>query len=524
MMLTNQRLHPIPCPSKYNMKWSKDSMHQAGGWVGGGLLAASGRADPSAIGNDGCGTEPRESLASAPISGLISKPELRRALSASSQCLSSVRLSGLCDDVHRRVRRNRPCKTLLLLDVCPQDALVMSAESVRASSRWATRSIPLVLAVSIGYATYVTAARVCADYLINDRRDTGPAIAILVLYFLLLLLMIAAYLRTVHMINTDIPVVPLGPLALERKANEKRHSDNHRSDGDLEGRPYYAAPDPNPDSPGLEQFYTKDVFVCENDGRPKWCSECCNWKPDRAHHSSEINRCVMRMDHYCPWVGGMIGENSFKFFTQFTMYTFCFCGVVLGAAGSTLKREVYDGASADPHLIAILAIAGFYGLFTFLMTVTSWRYIATNMTNVDMLGARRKVYQLAVRIPRGSGATEKYHTVTYPLPNPTQMPNGQPDAGRDALANRTFAILKTDPGENPWDLGVWENWKEIMGPNVLDWFLPIRRSPCTNHDNHESFYRMGSLLNKVRAEYGIDALPEDETGRMELRDLGGNRS
>lgn len=113
------------------------------------------------------------------------------------------------------------------------------------------------------------------------------------------------------MINTDVPLVPLGPKAIERRAREKEKKQGAQGsrDGDLEGQPYNVVPELDPDSPGLEQFYTREAFVCENDGRPKWCSECCNWKPDRAHHSSEIGRCVIRMDHYCPWVGGMIGEN-----------------------------------------------------------------------------------------------------------------------------------------------------------------------------------------------------------------------
>ncbi|KAK9802139.1 putative Palmitoyltransferase [Seiridium cardinale] len=415
-----------------------------------------------------------------------------------------------------------------------------AAESVRASSRWATRSIPIVLAAAVGYATYVTVYVVCARFWIDTRQRAGPAIAILVLYFLTLMLMVATYLRTIHMINTDIPLVPLGPLAIERRAIEKenKHKGQGSRDGDLESQPYYVAPDPNPDSPGLEQFYTKEAFVCENDGRPKWCSECCNWKPDRAHHSSEINRCVIRMDHYCPWVGGMIGENSFKFFTQFTMYTFCYCGVVLGAAGSALRREIAAGVMADAHLIAILAIAGFFGLFTFMMTVTSWRYIATNMTNVDMLGARKKVYQLAVRIPRGRDAADKYHTITFPLPEhgenhhrPTngRLVNGEAShnasgglvnhAERDALATRTFAILKTDPGENPWDLGFWNNWQEVMGANPIDWFLPIRKSPCTNHDSHESYYRMDKMLRSIKERYGIEEISADETTRIELREV-----
>lgn len=59
----------------------------------------------------------------------------------------------------------------------------------------------------------------------------------------------------------------------------------------------------------LESFYTRDVFTCRSDGLPIWCSDCQNWKPERAHHSGEIKRCVMKMDHYCPWAGGMIGET-----------------------------------------------------------------------------------------------------------------------------------------------------------------------------------------------------------------------
>jgi palmitoyltransferase len=62
-----------------------------------------------------------------------------------------------------------------------------------------------------------------------------------------------------------------------------------------------AGRDGDADSPGLEQFYTRDVFVCEHDGRPKYCSECQCWKPDRAHHCSAVGRCVLKMDHFCPW-------------------------------------------------------------------------------------------------------------------------------------------------------------------------------------------------------------------------------
>lgn len=55
------------------------------------------------------------------------------------------------------------------------------------------------------------------------------------------------------------------------------------------------------DMAGLESFYTKDVFVCQEDGRPPYCSKCCQFKIDRAHHCREVDRCVRKMDHFCPW-------------------------------------------------------------------------------------------------------------------------------------------------------------------------------------------------------------------------------
>ncbi|KAK8877089.1 palmitoyltransferase PFA5 [Apiospora arundinis] len=410
----------------------------------------------------------------------------------------------------------------------------MTFESTKAGSRWVTRIIPLFLAAAVGYATYVTVARVCVDFLIHDRSQNGSAVAVLVLYFLFMLLMVATYLRTIITINTDPGLVPLGSLAVSRR-NSREASDKARRADDLEGQPYGGmAPDDNPDSPGLEQFYTKDVFICETDGRPKWCSECCNWKPDRAHHSSELNRCVLRMDHYCPWAGGMVGENSFKFFVQFTTYTACYCGIVLGAAGSTLKKKISSGDGVDGFLVGALGLGGFFGLFTFMMTITSLRYVLLNMTNVDLLGNRTKVYQLAVRIPRGSPGTDSYHVINYPLPRPdtsysaTQQANGtgitnrvnSPSLGREArdeLAHRTFAILRTEASENPWDLGYWENWKEVMGTNIIDWLFPIRRSPCVKHELNESFYRMGNIVNVVRERHGLTPVPTDGQDGFEMR-------
>jgi hypothetical protein len=43
------------------------------------------------------------------------------------------------------------------------------------------------------------------------------------------------------------------------------------------------------------------------------CGKCNdNYKPQRAQHDSITGRCIVKMDHFCPWVGNAIGIMSHK--------------------------------------------------------------------------------------------------------------------------------------------------------------------------------------------------------------------
>jgi len=54
------------------------------------------------------------------------------------------------------------------------------------------------------------------------------------------------------------------------------------------------------------------------------CAKCNdNFKPIRAHHDSVTGRCIVKMDHYCPWVGNCVGAFNHKFFVLFIFYTIC---------------------------------------------------------------------------------------------------------------------------------------------------------------------------------------------------------
>jgi hypothetical protein len=56
------------------------------------------------------------------------------------------------------------------------------------------------------------------------------------------------------------------------------------------------------------------------------CNKCRdNYKPPRAHHDSVTGRCIIKFDHYCPWINNAVGALNHKFFSLFLFYTASTC-------------------------------------------------------------------------------------------------------------------------------------------------------------------------------------------------------
>ena len=164
----------------------------------------------------------------------------------------------------------------------------------------------------------------------HEPRATA-AIIILVIYFLLLIPVAICYFRIIQTIIVNPGYIPRGPQWHEglqdpglqassrgtgpwwrASAGPQEKSGYPTSNqaidsGELFGRDYaqttglYGNIDVTVRQNGLEEFWARDTFVCDAEGRPKFCSTCLNFKPDRAHHCKEVGRCVRKMDHYCPW-------------------------------------------------------------------------------------------------------------------------------------------------------------------------------------------------------------------------------
>lgn len=229
---------------------------------------------------------------------------------------------------------------------------------------------------------------------------------------------------------------------------------------------------------------------------------------------------------------------AFNFFSQFTFYCALYCSLVLGVSGYTLSQQSGERSNADGWVVAGVVLSAFFLFFSGGMALTSLRYILTNMTNIDMFSRTRLSY-LAVHIPLGTPPSSYYPTIIYPLEQPSLLPQPTPPASgaeeltaatsataatasatpavhggatpgsvpegapRDVRAQRKFAILRVESRENPWDLGFRRNWTSVMGHTPLEWLLPIKHSPCCDHDSMESDYPAGKLLDELKGRYNF---------------------
>lgn len=68
---------------------------------------------------------------------------------------------------------------------------------------------------------------------------------------------------------------------------------------------------------------------------------------------------------------------------------------------------------------------------------------------------------------------------------------------------RVFAILELPAGANPWDCGHLTNVKEVLGYSLLEWFLPLKQSPCARHADPESRFKLGPVVGKAIRDAGL---------------------
>lgn len=131
-------------------------------------------------------------------------------------------------------------------------------------------------------------------------------------------------------------------------------------------------------------------------GKATYCRKCSIPRPERAHHCNVSGFCVLRMDHYCPWISNCVGLGNYKFFLQLVVYgTLCsFVGIATSITEFVLVIVKLVGIESDVwqanlQITDMIAFVVFEGLAIFLsillvpMLYTHVPLACNNMTAIE---------------------------------------------------------------------------------------------------------------------------------------------
>ncbi|CAD8094129.1 unnamed protein product [Paramecium sonneborni] len=169
----------------------------------------------------------------------------------------------------------------------------------------------------------------------------------------------------------------------------------------------------------------EDYFNMKKDdnkqGREKrFCKKCCIPKPLRTHHCSQCRCCWQRMDHHCQWINNCVAKDNYKIFISMIFYASCLL-VWVSISQYRVFLNVIETDVSDFILFIIVLHYYFVLLIAVLITgffIFHLYLISQNKTTLEQ--------------------------------------------------------LEDKPDRQNYNQGVWQNFKTIMGPNILLWFLPVQ--------------------------------------------------
>lgn len=111
------------------------------------------------------------------------------------------------------------------------------------------------------------------------------------------------------------------------------------------------------------------------------CKTCKGPKPPRSHHCSVCNKCVLKMDHHCPWIMNCVGLNNHRYFILFLLYLTlgCFFLTISGYSKFvTRPKNTYS------HICFILSAV--FSIVLLLFTAWHFLLVFIGMTTIEIFG------------------------------------------------------------------------------------------------------------------------------------------
>ncbi|TFK24368.1 zf-DHHC-domain-containing protein [Coprinopsis marcescibilis] len=182
----------------------------------------------------------------------------------------------------------------------------------------------------------------------------------------------------------------------------------------------------------------------------RWCRTCWAPKPERAHHCSVCDRCVLKMDHHCPWLGATcIGHRTYPAFVHFLT-----CITILAIYITTICVNAVIWSFRNPfevinpvtpiHEFAVVVYGGMFAVVIGPFAAYHYYLISTNQTTLENISPFMLLRHLPP-LPRSG------HGLSDPPLEP-ELSYHQRRAVKDAHGKVYM-----------YDVGWKKNWAQVFG-------------------------------------------------------------
>jgi len=231
------------------------------------------------------------------------------------------------------------------------------------------------------------------------------------------------------------------------------------------------------DSPPPE--INETLIPLKSNGEKRWCRKCSAPKPERAHHCSECNRCILKMDHHCPWLGSKcVGHRTYPAFLHFlgtvTLLSAYITCITVNPIIDYLSMPLPDGEDTTPLHALFLALMG--AIFT--LSIGSFLsyhvyLVWTNQTTIEHLTP----YLLLRHLPSRPAPPLPESSLNSPLAPPPYSETPTPASAlpqaatsqslrfsEETLSSTQRRKVRYAHGSiRVYDIGWRRNWSEVIG-------------------------------------------------------------